>query len=223
MTHGWKDPINLIITGVGGQGNILISKLLGEGMLEEGYWITIGETYGASQRGGSVASHVRISKTSQHGPLIPEGQAHIILGLEPMESLRMLGTYGNSKTDVITNIRPIHPMAVAIGEAEYPSVDRIRQGIRELSHEAWYLDASEIAIKLGVPLLTNMVMAGALIGSGLIPLEEEAFKRQLKMSFEKDRLSLNLKAFTLGVSTIREQGRASQNENSNKTKGRRGK
>ena len=223
MSQGRKDPINLIITGVGGQGNILISKLMGEAMLEEGYWVTIGETYGASQRGGSVASHVRISKTTQHGPLIPEGQAHIILGLEPMESLRMLGTYGNPKTDVITNIRPVHPMAVAIGEAEYPSLDRIKQGIRELSRDAWYLDASEIAIELGAPLLTNMVMAGALIGSGRISLEEEEFERQLKMNFDKEKLSLNLKAFTLGVSTIREQGRASQNENPNKTKGRRGK
>jgi indolepyruvate ferredoxin oxidoreductase beta subunit len=223
MSQGWKDPINLIITGVGGQGNILISKVMGEAMLEEGYWVTIGETYGASQRGGSVASHVRISKTTQHGPLTPEGQADIILGLEPMESLRMLGTYGNPRTNVITNIRPIHPMAVAIGEAEYPSLDRIKQGIRELSHEAWYLDASEIAIELGAPLLTNMVMAGALIGSGLIPLEEEEFEHQLKMNFEKDRLSLNLKAFTLGVSTIREQRQKSQNENSKKTKRGRGK
>jgi indolepyruvate ferredoxin oxidoreductase beta subunit len=211
MSQGWKDPLNLIITGVGGQGNILISKLIGEAMLEEGYWVTIGETYGASQRDGSVASHVRISKKTQHGPLTPEGQADIILGLEPVESLRMLGVYGNPKSDVITNIRPIHPMAVAIGEAEYPSLDRIKQGIRELSHEVWYLDASEIAIGLGAPLLTNMVMAGALIGSGLMPLGEEKFGRQLKANFEKERLSLNLKAFDLGASTIREGKRASHN------------
>jgi indolepyruvate ferredoxin oxidoreductase beta subunit len=96
-------------------------------------------------------------------------------------------------------------MAVAIGEAEYPSLEMIKQGIRELSREAWYLDASEIAIGLGSPLLTNMVMTGALIGSGLMPLEEEKFVRQLRMNFEKERLSSNLKAITLGVSTIRKQ------------------
>jgi indolepyruvate ferredoxin oxidoreductase beta subunit len=211
MSREWKDPLNLIITGVGGQGNILISKLIGEAMLEDGYWVTIGETYGASQRGGSVASHIRISKKTQHGPLTPEGRADIILGLEPVESLRMLCLYGNPKTSVITNIRPIHPMAVAIGEAEYPSLEMIKQGIRELSREAWYLDASEIAIGLGAPLLTNMVMVGALIGSGLIPLEEEKFMRQLEMNFEKERLSSNLKAITLGVSTIRKQKRTYQN------------
>jgi len=205
MSQEWKDPLNLIITGVGGQGNILISKLIGDAIQEEGYWVTIGETYGATQRGGSVASHVRISKRTQHGPLTPEGQADIILGLEPVESLRMLGIYGNPKTYVITNIRPIYPMAVTIGEAEYPSLETIKQGLCELSREAWYLDASEIAIRLGAPLLTNMVMAGALIGSGLIPLEEEKLKRQLEMIFKKDKLSLNLEAFILGVSAIRKQ------------------
>jgi indolepyruvate ferredoxin oxidoreductase beta subunit len=205
MNHEWKDPLNLIITGVGGQGNILISKLIGEAMLEEGYWVTIGETYGATQRGGSVASHVRISKSIQPGPIIPEAKADIILGLEPVESLRMLCLYGNPKTSVITNIRPIHPMAVATGEAEYPPLDTIKQGIRGLSHEAWYLDASKIAIELGAPLLANMVMAGALIGSGRIPLKEENFQHQLKMAFREEKLSLNLRAFAFGVSAIKKQ------------------
>jgi indolepyruvate ferredoxin oxidoreductase beta subunit len=205
MNQEWKDPLNLIITGVGGQGNILISKLLGEGMLEEGYWVTIGETYGASQRGGSVASHLRMSKKTQYGPIIPETQADIILGLEPMESLRMLCIYGNAKTFVITNIRPIHPMAVAVGESEYPSLEDIKQGLRELSNKAWFFDASEIAIGLGAPLLTNMVMAGTLIGSDLIPLEEEAFKRRLRAAFQKEKLTLNLEAFTFGVSEIRKR------------------
>jgi len=72
-----------------------------------------------------------------------------------------------------------------------------------ITHNGRVVDASEIAIGLGAPLLTNMVMAGAWIGSGLIPLEEEKFKGKLKMNFDKDRLSLNLKAFSLGVSAIR--------------------
>ncbi len=207
MSQEWKDPLNLIITGVGGQGNILISKLLGEAMLEAGYWVTIGETYGASQRGGSVASHLRMSKKIQYGPIIPEARADIILGLEPVESLRMLCIYGNPETFVITNIRPIHPMAVAVGEAEYPPLENIKQGLRELSNKAWFLNASEIAMGLGAPLLTNMVMAGTLVGSQLIPLEEEAFKRQLRAAFQKEKLALNLEAFTFGVSTIQKEMR----------------
>jgi len=198
-----KDPLNVIVTGVGGQGNVLITQFMGSALVRAGYHVTIGETYGASQRGGAVMSHLRISDQAQYGPLIPHGQADVILGLEPVESLRMLVTYGNSKTHVITNIRPIHPMAVAIGEAEYPSLEMIKQGIGELSHQAWYLDASEIAIGLGSPLLANMVMAGALIGSGLIPLEGERFEHHLQTSFHKDKLALNLRAFRMGINEIR--------------------
>ena len=205
MNKERKDPLNLIITGVDGQGNILISKLIGEAMREKGYWVTIGETYGASQRGGSVASHVRISKNDQYGPIIPKAQADIILGLQPVESLRILCLHGNPKTSVLTNIRPIHSMAVAIGEAEYPSMEIIIRGLGDLSHKVWHLDASEMAIGLGEPLLTNMIMAGTLIGSGLFPLEESGFEHQLKINFNKDKLTLNLKAFSLGVAAIGEQ------------------
>ncbi len=200
-----KDTINLIITGVGGQGNILISRLIGEAMLLEGYWVTIGETYGASQRGGAVASHVRIGKDTQYGAITPEGQADIILGLEPMESLRILGLYGSPKTFVITNTKPVYPMAVAIGEAEYPILESIRQAINELSQKAWYLDASEIAIHLGTSLITNMVMTGALIGTGLMPIARDKIERQLQASFAKDRLTLNLKAFAMGVAETESQ------------------
>ncbi len=197
-----KDPINLIITGIGGQGNILISKLLGDAMQEEGYWVTIGETYGASQRGGSVASHVRISRKTLYSPITPQGAVDLILSLEPVEALRMLATYGSSGTYVITNVRPVYPMAVAIGEAEYPSLDRIQEAIGKLSRKALYLNASEIAINLGAPLLTNMVMAGALIGSRILPLNEERFERQLEINFEADKRALNLKAFRLGLAEI---------------------
>ena len=197
-----KDPINLIITGTGGQGNILISKLLGEAMLEEGYWVTIGETYGASQRGGSVASHVRISREAQCGPLTPAGFADIVLSLEPVEALRILALYGSADTCVVTNVRPVHPMAVAIGEAEYPSLESIKQAIDELSRKALYLDASAIAINLGAPLLTNMVMAGALLGSRFLPLEAERFEHQLEWTFEADKLTVNLEAFRLGLAGI---------------------
>jgi indolepyruvate ferredoxin oxidoreductase beta subunit len=96
-------------------------------------------------------------------------------------------------------------MAVAIGEAEYPQLKIIEKNLSDLSHEAWYLDASGKAIALGAPLLSNMVMAGALIGSGWVPLEEEAFERRLKMTFKMESLSSNLEAFRLGVSNIRKQ------------------
>ena len=197
-----EEKKNLIIAGVGGQGNILISRLIGQALIDEGYFVTIGETYGASHRGGSVASHVRISKDTQLGPLIPRGHAEVILGLEPGESLRILGLYGNQKTFVVTNTRLIPPLAAVSGEATYPSLDTIKGCIKELSQKAWYINASEIAIKLAEPLLANMVMVGALISARVLPLTQEMFERQLEINFRKEKLVMNLQAFRAGLAGL---------------------
>jgi indolepyruvate ferredoxin oxidoreductase beta subunit len=202
MNFKTKDPINLIITGVGGQGNILISRLIGQTLVDEGYSITIGETYGASQRGGSVASHVRISKKMAYSPLTPEGHADIILGFEPLESLRILTLFGNESSFVITNTRPIHTMAVVIGDAEYPSFEAIKEGIAKLSQKAWYIDASKIALDMGMPLLTNIIMTGALVGAGLLPIDKDRFKDRFRMNFNKEQLALNVKAFEMGIAEV---------------------
>jgi indolepyruvate ferredoxin oxidoreductase, beta subunit len=144
--------INLIITGVGGQGNILISKIMGQVFMEEGRTITIGETYGATQRGGSVASHVRIStERIPYSPVTPKGKADIILGLEPSESLRILTAFGYPGTFVVTNTRPVHSLEVAIGETAYPSGEILCECMNELSKKAWFLDASEHALSFGKP------------------------------------------------------------------------
>ena len=82
-----KDPLNIIITGVGGQGNVMLSQLVGQVLVRNGFHATIGETYGASQRGGAVISHLRVSRLQQYGPLIGEGQADLIIGLEPLRVL----------------------------------------------------------------------------------------------------------------------------------------
>ena len=194
-----KQVVNLIIAGVGGQGNVLISRLIGQAMANDGYKVTIGETFGASQRGGAVSSHVRISKDHQYGALIPEGQADIILGLEPMETLRHLAQCGSLETYVITNTRAIYPMCVATGEAEYPSLDDIKESIHGLSRKAWYINASEIALNLGVALLANIVMVGVLAGFQLIPLRANMFEYQLEAIFQGEKLALNLRAFRAGL------------------------
>jgi indolepyruvate ferredoxin oxidoreductase beta subunit len=194
-----KEPLNLIIAGVGGQGNVLISRLIGQAMLNDGYKVTIGETFGASQRGGAVTSHVRISKHHQYGALIPEEQADLILGLEPIETLRHLALCGSPGTYVITNTRPIYPMCVATGEAQYPTLDHIKQSMNELARKAWYINASEIALNLGVSLLTNIVMAGALAGLKIMALKPDRVEEQLKAIFQKEKLTLNLRAFRTGL------------------------
>jgi indolepyruvate ferredoxin oxidoreductase beta subunit len=203
MNLAGKEPINVIIAGVGGQGNILISRLLGQAFIEEGYTVTIGETYGATQRGGSVASHVRISRERVlYSPVTPRGRADIVLGLEPSESLRNLTAFGYSGTYVVTNTRPIYPLEVAAGEAEYPTLEAITDCVNQLSSMAWYINASGIAMDLGNPLLTNVVMTGALIGAGLLPLERSKMEHQLRVSFTGEKLAANMRAFDLGHGAV---------------------
>ena len=193
-----KEPLNLIISGVGGQGNVLISGLIGETLVREGYQVTTGETYGVSQRGGAVTSHIRISRRQEYGPLVPDGDADIVLGLEPLETLRVLGKHGNPDIRTVTNIKPIYPINVLSGEAEYPTTDELKELISALSYTAWFLDASDIAASLGATVLANMVMLGALVATELVPLSKEHIEGQLKVSMSGDRLELNLQAFDKG-------------------------
>jgi indolepyruvate ferredoxin oxidoreductase beta subunit len=194
-----KDPLNVIVTGVGGQGNVLISQVIGRALVRAGYHVTIGETYGASQRGGAVMSHLRISRQAQYGPLIPHGQADAILALEPLEALRVLGQYGNPAVTVVSNSRPVYPMTAAIGTTQYPSVEEIEKALEELSSRAWLINATDIALDLGASILANIVMVGALVGADVLPLTAKEFELEFQESLPSDRLDLNLKAFRAGL------------------------
>ena len=201
-------PLNLIITGVGGQGNVLLAQLVGKALVKSEYYVTIGETYGPAQRGGAVMSHLRISQVMEYSPLIPDGEADIILGLEPVETLRVLGQYGNPKVAVITNTRPVYPIAVTAGEAEYPSLEKIEELVHDLSSEAWFISATDMAFSMGTPILANIIMAGALLGTGLIPLKQEEFLPVLMDNFPEDKRELNLQAFVKGFDLTKKRGEA---------------
>ena len=95
--------------------------------MRQGYVITIGETYGASQRGGSVMSHTRVSQKEPYSPLIPEGQFDLVVGLEPVEALRVLGHYGNPRVQIILNTRPIYSIDVVAGNVAYPELPEVRE------------------------------------------------------------------------------------------------
>ncbi len=116
-----KEPFNLVIGGVGGQGNILISRLIGRLLADRGCIVSIGETFGAAQRGGAVFSSLRVSKTKSLGPLIPEGQADLIVGLEIMETIRLIGKLGNPDVRVLSNTAAVHPVEVLAGQCVYPA------------------------------------------------------------------------------------------------------
>jgi indolepyruvate ferredoxin oxidoreductase beta subunit len=197
-------PHNLIITGVGGQGNVLASQIVGTAAVDRGFKVTIGETFGLSQRGGPVMSHIRLSRERNYGPLIPPNMAHFILGLEPLETMRILLDYGNSETAFIVNSRPIYPLNVIAGDVEYPDPDRIRSILAEAGGKLYWLDATQMAVELGDPILLNMIMLGALCGLSRFPFEIQDLKGAMKQIFPASKLEINDKALDMGAHRIGE-------------------
>lgn len=196
------DPYNLIITGVGGQGNVMTSRAVGNMLSQLGFYVTIGETFGASQRGGSVMSHLRISEKSSWSPQIPLGRAHMIVSMEPSETIRVLKDFGNPDVKVITNTRPFYPVGVISGQIPYPSDDEIRTWINEMASEAWFLNATDEAVKIGNPVMGNVIMAGALAGTGDLPLQRDIFELIMGTNFSGDKLKMNLDAYDFGVTMV---------------------
>ncbi len=202
MTRLVKDPLNIIISGVGGQGNILASELLASALVELGFFTTVGETYGASQRGGAVMSHVRVSELSQYGPLIPTGQADIIVGFEPIETLRVAREYGNKETRIIINPRPNYPLGVLIGEAQYPETEKIINELKTLCSRVDEVQATEMAKEMGNAQAANIILMGSLTAIPEVPLSAGDYDQVLGQRFTGAVLDFNRAAFSAGYSAI---------------------
>ena len=198
-----KVTLNLILTGVGGQGNVMASRTLAGMLVDAGYVATIGETFGMSQRGGSVMSHLRISPDAVRSPQIPRGAADVIVALEPLEALRVLTMYGNPEVSLIANSRSIDPVGVITGERDYPSEETIRSAFERLTARYWLFDATAAGLSLGNPVLSNIVMIGALAGTGLLPIDRRMFAKEIRKTLSPEKYALNLKAFDAGCSMIK--------------------
>ena len=196
------DPYNVIITGVGGQGNVMASRVVGNMLSRRGMQVTIGETFGASQRGGSVMSHLRISTGSTWSPQIPKGRCHLLISLEPSETMRVLADFGNPLVNVLCNTRPIHAIGVISGDQQYPPLEDIKSWVAELSQACWFLEATEKALELGNPILGNIMMIGAAAGTGLLPLLREDFEAVISQTMSADKQELNLKAYEMGQQMV---------------------
>ena len=193
-----RDPMNIIIGGIGGQGNILIARLLGRLFSEHEYFVTICETFGAAQRGGSVFSSLRISRNREHGPLMPKGQAHVVVGLEPLETLRLLSQFGNPEVVTVTNDREVYPVDVLGGRDRYPEKEELLAAIKTVSSKAWVVPATRIAVELEAPIVTNIVMLGALVGTGSLPIGPEEVRSRIQSDLPPVKSVVNLRGFERG-------------------------
>ncbi len=189
----------IVFVGVGGQGNLLATRLLGEACLSAGIPAVVSEIHGMAQRGGIVESALVIGARS---PIVSRGEADILIGFEPLETLRALNKC-NKNTVVITNTHPLPPFTVAIGQGVYPDVDKALDLIRDNVCSLISLDGDKLAARAGNPLSLNMVMLGALIGSKVIPLNEDILKQTIAKTTKQTFLESNLKAFGFGVAAAR--------------------
>jgi indolepyruvate ferredoxin oxidoreductase beta subunit len=189
------DITRIIIVAVGGQGNLLVSHLLGECALANEIPVQISEIHGMSQRGGIVESSIVLGDA--RSSIIAEGEADILVGFEPSETLRDIGKC-NKNSVVVSNTAPIRPFTVSIGMGVYPPVDGAMNLIRAKVKSLVAFDASGLATQAGSLLTLNMVMLGALARTGLMPLSESLLKKAIADKTKKAFVDMNLKAFDLG-------------------------
>jgi indolepyruvate ferredoxin oxidoreductase beta subunit len=189
------DVTRLIIVAVGGQGNLLASKVLGEAALLSGVPVRMSEIHGMAQRGGVVESAIVFGNAES--TIISNGEADLLVSFEPSETLRALNRC-NKKSVVITNLSPLPPFTVTIGRGTYPDLDEAQKLIREKTARLIAFDAVKLATQAGNVMAVNMVLLGALAQTRIIPLSTENVKTAIQTRTKKSFVDINLKAFQLG-------------------------
>ena len=188
---------NIYICGVGGQGIIKTSTIIGEAAMHQGYDVLMSEIHGMSQRGGSVSTELRIG--GHNSSIIPDNGADMLLSFEPIETIRGLDKV-NSETKIVFNTHPIVPSS---SDKAYPSVSSITKALKENFKHVLPIEGTQLAIEAGSVLALNMVLLGAVTADDNFPLSKEsvidAMKNNLKPKFHE----MNLKAIESGYKSIK--------------------
>lgn len=188
--------------GTSGQGGVTATRLLCDVFVERGHNVVSSQLHGMAQRGGTVQSSIMID--SGPSPMLTPGSADVILGLEPIETVRSLSLI-SSHTNVFINTALVLPYVLAQkaarneGEVEYPKIDELIASIRAATTHVFPIDATETAIEAGSTKSLNMVMLGCLLGSGLLPCPAEEFWSAIADSAPPAWAEVNHRAFELGT------------------------
>ena len=183
------------IIGVGGQGTVLATSLIGLAALNDGLNINVSEVHGMARRGGVVESAVTIGDLIS--PIISKGEADILLGFEPSETLRAAAKCSKEST-IITNSHPLAPFTVSIGQGTYPDLDDALGKLAKRVKKLVALDADQLAQEAGTVLSLNMVMLGVLAKNADLPVKTASLKKAIKQNTKAKFLDMNLRAFDLG-------------------------
>ncbi|MFZ2539560.1 MAG: indolepyruvate oxidoreductase subunit beta [Oscillospiraceae bacterium] len=188
-----SDVKSIMIVGVGGQGTLLASRIIGHAIVQKGYDVKVSEVHGMSQRGGSVVTYVKYG-TKVYSPIVDEGEADFIVSFEKLEAARWL-SFLKKGGKMITSSQEIDPMPVITGAAQYPC-DLIEK-TREKSVDILAIDALKLAQEAGSPKATNVVLMGVL--SRYMEFSSEIWQTAIEECVPKKFLAINKKAFDLGA------------------------
>ncbi|UCE45419.1 MAG: indolepyruvate oxidoreductase subunit beta [Methanobacteriota archaeon] len=185
---------DIYLVGVGGQGIITASRIIGEAAIQSGLNVVLSETHGMAQRGGSVVCTARIGEVS--GPLITDGKADVILSFELLETLRAK-CKASGETIVITSTETWIPLSVSTQKADYPSIEDVRTQMNSISRGILLIDSKRMAEEAGVPISSNVVMIGALAGAGATEIDRDNFEAAIERIIPR-KIEENREAFTNG-------------------------
>lgn len=193
-----RDPYSIMVAGVGGQGNLVCGRIIAEATVMQGFRPVVGDTFGASRRGGSVVTHIRIGK-QDWGPLIPKGAVDVLLGFEPVEALRAAVRYAGKRTTAIVSKMTVPPSNVTSGDLSYPEIDAIREELESICKQVYMLDTEPFLTKLGSTKVLNSYMIGAFSALEGGPLDSKNLQQALSKILDSER---DADAFRVGAESL---------------------
>ena len=203
MSSNTSNTVNIAIAGVGGQGVLTLAEILAKAALAEGLNVRVGEIHGMAQRGGHVVCTVRIGDDAS-GPVIDAGSADLLVGFEPVETLREIHLEKKGGF-VLMSSHIQYPVAVSMGKAEYPDHKDIITSIKKFTDKIIEIDAQKIAIEAGSSRSLNMVMFGGIIGTDLVPISKDSAMQAISDAFPKKFEKINTTAAEIGFEQVKER------------------
>lgn len=193
------EPYNIYICGVGGQGIIKTSIVIGEAAMKSDMGVVMSEVHGMAQRGGVVSTELKIGDSKS--PIIEKGSADLLIAFEPMEALRAIPK-ASKNTYVIVNTSPIMPFNIIGSEVPYPEIQDILDELKSKVKDVFALDAEKAAKDAGHILSLNMVMLGGATAVSGFPIDKEAVLKSMKANLPQKSIPINMKAYEKGFEFV---------------------
>jgi len=195
-----KNIYKIQLIGVGGQGTIKASTIIGEAAMKKGLNVVMSEVHGMAQRGGTVVTEFKIGEA--HSPLIEEGAADLMIAFEPAEALRALNKI-NQESFVIVNSSPIVPFTVSLGISEYPELSSVFEELKVKIKNLLIINAEKIAKEAGSIISENMVLLGVAVATPNFPIEKDLIIRSMMENLPPKTIETNLEAFEMGFEEVK--------------------